>query len=246
MEIIPVLDILGGLVVRGFKGERDRYRPINSAIIDSPDPVHVASVLLDITQSRKMYVADLDALQRRGSNLNVLKNLQKETGAVLWIDAGTGKARQVLSLLENVPDCKAVIGSETLETADDFDRISFDCPKERMVFSLDILKGVPLTPEGSPFWHKPVEEGVGLLAGKGWTDVILLTLDAVGTGKGLPAELFSRCSQVAHGIRLFGGGGLRSPDELVRLQKAGVRGILVASALHEQWLTKKDIAELKT
>lgn len=245
MQIIPVLDILGGVVVRGYKGERDRYRPIKSAIVNSPEPVHVAEVLLEITGSKDMYVADLDALQKRGDNMDTLKELQTKTGATLWVDAGTGKAEQVLSLLRALPGCKAVIGSETLETSFDFDRIISDCPRDRMVFSLDIKKDMPLTPEGSPFWNKPVEAGIDLLARKGWTDVILLTLDAVGTGKGLPTELFRRCSRVAPGIRLFAGGGLRSPNELGELKEVGVAGILVATALHERWLTKKEILELE-
>lgn len=245
MQIIPVLDILEGRVVRGYKGERDRYHPIRSKIIDSADPVHVAQVLLEMTGSNIMYVADLDALQKRGDNLDILTGLQKETGVTLWVDAGTGKVEHVLSLLGNVPNCRAVIGSETLDTPEDLDRITSDCPDESMVFSLDIKNGAPLTPEYSPFRNSTVEESVDLLAEKGWKDVILLTLDGVGTGKGLPAELFCRCSRAAPGIRLFAGGGLRSPAELGVLKEAGAAGILVASALHEQWLTAKDISGLE-
>ncbi|MFP4481956.1 MAG: HisA/HisF-related TIM barrel protein [Thermovirgaceae bacterium] len=245
MQIIPVLDILDGVVVHGYKGERDRYRPIKSAIIDSPDPLHVAEILLGITANKDMYVADLNALQKDGDNLSILKDLQKTTGVTLWIDAGTGTVEQVLFLLENVPNCKAVIGSETLETPGDFYKITSDCPTDRMVFSLDIKNGVLLTPENSPFRNSPVEEGVDLLAQKGWRDIILLTLDGVGTRKGLPTDLLRRCFRAAPEIRLFAGGGLRSHDELAGLKGAGVAGILTASALHEQWLTRKDISEIE-
>jgi len=245
MQIVPVLDILGKVVVRGYKGERNRYRPVTSKIIESPDPVHVARVVLQITGSKDMYVADLDALQNKGDNLDILKDVQSKTGATLWIDAGTGKAGQVDALLRKVPDCKAVIGSETLETAEDFYRISSDCPGKRMIFSLDIKRGIPLTPEDSPFRNKSVEEGVQLLAKNGWKEVILLTLDGVGTGKGLPTELFRRSAEIAPGVRFFAGGGLRSRNELAGLKAVGVTGVLVASALHEQWLTEKDILELE-
>jgi phosphoribosylformimino-5-aminoimidazole carboxamide ribotide isomerase len=246
MQIIPVLDVLGGLVVRGYKGERNQYRPITSAIIESPDPFHVARVVLQITGSKDIYVADLDALQNKGDNLDILKDLQSRTTATLWIDAGTGKAGQVDALLRKVPGCKAVIGSETLETAEDFYRISSDCPAEKMIFSLDIKMGIPWTPENSPFRNKSVEEGVHLLAENGWKEVILLTLDGVGTGKGLPTELFRKSAEIAPEISLFAGGGLRSREELAGLKAVGITGVLVASALHERWLTEKDILELET
>ena len=35
MEVIPVIDLLGGQVVRGVAGRRDEYRPIVSQIAEA-------------------------------------------------------------------------------------------------------------------------------------------------------------------------------------------------------------------
>ena len=62
MRIIPVLDMLNGIVVRGVGGRRSEYQPIVSRLTSSTDPVEVARVLVYAFQPAEMYVADLDAI----------------------------------------------------------------------------------------------------------------------------------------------------------------------------------------
>ncbi|MFM8221178.1 MAG: nickel transporter, partial [Planctomycetaceae bacterium] len=45
MQVIPVLDLLGGVVVRGVAGQRDSYRPIVSQLVDGAEPLAVARAL---------------------------------------------------------------------------------------------------------------------------------------------------------------------------------------------------------
>ena len=42
MQIIPVLDLLGGQVVRGVGGRREAYRPVRSVLTTSSEPRQVA------------------------------------------------------------------------------------------------------------------------------------------------------------------------------------------------------------
>ena len=244
MQIIPVMDVLGGLVVRAYRGERDKYRPIESPLINSPDPVRVAKALLDITGGSHIYVADLDAIQGKGNNFDILRTVQEAIKAILWIDAGTGSLNEVLCLLSEISSCKAVIGSETLESREEFEKITRKCPMDRVVFSLDIKDGKILTREGSPFWGVSLEEGIDLLKKAEWKKVIILTLDGVGTGRGLPLQMYERAIQRAPEISFYGGGGFSSKNELFALKKLNMAGLLVATALHEGRITKKDIEEL--
>ena len=41
MQIIPVLDLKGGLVVRGIAGRRELYKPVVSALCSTADPAGV-------------------------------------------------------------------------------------------------------------------------------------------------------------------------------------------------------------
>lgn len=238
------MDLLDGLIVRAYRGERNKYRPMESPLVNSPHPVEVAKALLYVTGGSDLYVADLNAIQDMGDNLEVLRKVREETMATLWIDAGTESLDEVLYLMSEIPSCRVVVGSETLESSDEFERISKACQKDRMIFSLDMKEGSILTRSESPLAGKTLEEGIDLLRLAGWRRVILLTLDGVGTGRGLPLKMYERATRMAPDMSLYGGGGFKSRDELFALKRLNMAGLLVATALHEGRITKKDIEEL--
>jgi phosphoribosylformimino-5-aminoimidazole carboxamide ribotide isomerase len=62
MRLIPVLDLKRGVVVRGVGGRRDEYRPVESVVSRSADPVDVACGLRERFGFREFYIADLDAI----------------------------------------------------------------------------------------------------------------------------------------------------------------------------------------
>ena len=45
MTVLPVLDVLEGVVVRGVAGQRAEYRPLRSRLVESAVPLDVARAL---------------------------------------------------------------------------------------------------------------------------------------------------------------------------------------------------------
>ena len=76
MEIIPVIDVMGGVVVRARMGQRAQYRPIVTPLSATSDPVDVARGLLSIHAFKTLYVADLDAIAGRKDNRAALIRLR--------------------------------------------------------------------------------------------------------------------------------------------------------------------------
>ena len=56
LEIIPVVDILSGIVVQAKAGERKNYRPIESSLCKSKDPIKIISALYNKTNSNVFYI----------------------------------------------------------------------------------------------------------------------------------------------------------------------------------------------
>ena len=94
MHIIPVVDLRHGTVVRAVRGERQHYRPIESALCGSAEPTVVAARLCEHCATDTLYLADLDALQGGAVQLDALAALLRDGPALrLWLDAGfTGLA----------------------------------------------------------------------------------------------------------------------------------------------------------
>ena len=71
------------------------------------------------------------------------------------------------------------------------------------------------------------------LQSSGWQEIIVLDLARVGSGQGIDRSLIVEAQASFPGLTLLVGGGVTGPEELNRLQSHGVRGVLVATALHD-------------
>src|SRR5690349_3902418 len=88
-SIVPVLDLKGGVVVHARAGERDRYLPIRSRLAEGSVPEAMIDGLLSVAPFRRLYIADLDAIERRGDHRAVIAELaRRHPGIEFWVDAG--------------------------------------------------------------------------------------------------------------------------------------------------------------
>src|SRR5690606_11017368 len=111
LQIIPVLDLKNGQVVRAEGGRRDSYRPIVTPLSQTSDPVDVARGLLRLHPFRTFYVADLDAIEGRGNNFEALRKLRGLVDCI-WVDTGASDEHAVQKLLKE-DHMRVVIGSES-------------------------------------------------------------------------------------------------------------------------------------
>jgi hypothetical protein len=72
MQVIPVLDLLDGHVVRAVRGERTAYQPIHSPLAATSEPLHIARALLAASGARTLYIADLGAILQQGAHVETL------------------------------------------------------------------------------------------------------------------------------------------------------------------------------
>jgi phosphoribosylformimino-5-aminoimidazole carboxamide ribotide isomerase len=244
MRIIPVLDLMGGRVVQGVQGHRARYQPVKSVLTASCAPLAVARALWAETGCDTLYVADLDAIERRGDHRTLIQELSTEIPARLWVDAGVRDVEAVPSWTGARVD-RVVVGSETLDLMESLDAIRAAFPAERLVFSLDMQRGQVLSHCHELCALSPLSL-LRRLADGGWTHVILLTLDRVGTGGGPDWPLLEGARHSLPDLNLMVGGGVRGIEDVHRLSHLGASGVLVASALHSGWLTREELHALTT
>ena len=241
MRIIPVLDLKGGLTVRGIAGERDLYKPIESRLCSSARPAEVAASLRNLLGPGPMYLADLDAIAGEAPALEVCVELEG-LGFELMIDAGIRSAASARQLAVEL-DGDLIAALETLPAPALLAELVEELGAGRLIFSLDLADGRPLAPGDD--WPSEADEIAREAVSAGVERLILLDLKAVGTGEG-PAHL-DRCAAFKEsyaGLELVTGGGVRDLDDLLALRSAGVDGVLVASALHDGRLGSEELQGL--
>jgi phosphoribosylformimino-5-aminoimidazole carboxamide ribotide isomerase len=238
MRLIPVLDVRNGVVVRGVGGRRSEYRPVVSRLASSTVPLDVARALVDRFHPRELYLADLDAIGGETPAFDVYRGI-RELGVRLWVDAGVRDAHTAHAMVR-AAGCDVVAGLETVPSADALGNISGAVGPDRVVFSLDLRDAVPLRDWGEqrPFAIAATAIGAGI------NRLIVLDLARVGGGAGTGTEELCReiASTYPH-VEVIAGGGLAGPEDLKRLEACGVRGVLVASALHDGRIGPDQTAE---
>ena len=232
MEVIPVLDVARGQVVRAVKGERASYQPLVTPLAASSEPVMVAKGLKALHPFRKIYVADLDGIEGRGRNVHLVPSLSGVfPHAEIWIDAGTGSrgaARAVLA----APVTTLVIGSESLERVTSLKEIVAEAPG-RTVLSLDFRGDEFMGPD--ELLSDPAY----------WPDrIIVMTLARIGSEDGPDIARIRDIGKRAQGRRVFAAGGIRHRFDLDAVRAAGAAGALVATALYDKKISAGDLKEI--
>lgn len=222
MQLIPVVDLKGGVVVRAHRGEREAYRPIRTPLAPSSAPQEVVAGLLALAPFRTLYVADLDAIAGGAGNGPAIAGLRDAfPGLELWVDAGESDPARIAARAAAGLGT-SIVGTESLGEAD----VEPALAAEGVILSLDCDAAGPRGP-------RRVHEDARLWPAR----VIVMTLARVGSGEGPDMAAVSRTAARAaeQGVRpaLYAAGGVRGVQDLDALAQAGVAGALVASALHD-------------
>jgi phosphoribosylformimino-5-aminoimidazole carboxamide ribotide isomerase len=249
MQIIPVLDIAGGIAVHAQAGDRTRYAPLESDLTPGRvgDPIAVLRAFHSTLGIHECYVADLDAIQGGAVQRSLLRELAEfHTGfsGALLVDAGTYLPEGALEVL-SCGASEIVVGLETLRAFSDLESIVRLVGPSRVVFSLDLRLGDPILHSAIHDARGATPDPVGLAeqaAGIGAGSILLLDLGRVGTGVGVDLGLLETLRRRIPSIRLLAGGGVLTRRDLERMRDAGCDGALVASALHTGRLTASDLA----
>ena len=229
MQLIPVIDLMQGQVVRAIRGNRKSYQPIVSSLCRGSDPVVVAQALVAHCQARQLYIADLDALQGGALQLGVLQALlQALPGVELWLDGGFGEAGAAGPLRQALGASAAtrlvtVFASEAMAApAALAGCFATPAARQRDVLSLDRRDGQLLDAAGA--WRSPAL----------WPQqVIMMTLERVGADAGPDLDTLAALQALAPATRFIGAGGVRGAADLAAAARAGAAAWLVASALHD-------------
>lgn len=229
MQVIPVIDVRGGLAVAAHRGERARYRPLETPLASSADPVAVALGLRSLFPFTTLYVADLDGIEGRGADTAIHGRLAEVwPGSELWIDDGSAG-----SDARHGPMIKShVLGSESLTSLNDYARareqagpaspLSLDFRGEEFIGPAELLADAALWPDR----------------------VIVMTLARVGSGEGPDFARLSSVIERAGAHRIYAAGGVRHAGDMRTLRDLGVAGALVATALHSGAITRRDLEDI--
>ncbi len=232
MQIIPVIDLMGGQVVHAKHGLREQYQPISSQLTPSSEPLAILEALLKLYPFDTVYIADIDAILGVGSHVELIESICETYSQLnLWLDSGIRQANaRALYMGKQV---KAIVGSENIENLQDYRAISYACHSQH-ILSVDFNQagamGIPELHDTAHYWPD---------------EVICMSLFSVGSAEGIDVERLKKLNAM-NSLRnypsaLYAAGGLRDMNDAKALRELNIKGILVATALHQKKLSTEDI-----
>jgi phosphoribosylformimino-5-aminoimidazole carboxamide ribotide isomerase len=218
--IIPVLDIKGGIAVSGKAGNRKAYKPLKNVFHNSPSPLKIAEALKKAGAS-EIYVADLDSIAGKGSNLELVEKMNLIIPVMLDCGAYDMNSFYNATIVAN----KVIVATETLRNIDELYEIFCRVNPERIVLSIDVLDDKILSKQ-LELDFKILVKHLEVLRP---SEIILLDISRIGTEKGINKTLIDKFASTKASI-IYGGG--ITQEDLVHLRERGIERVLVSTALY--------------
>ncbi|QIA26592.1 1-(5-phosphoribosyl)-5-[(5-phosphoribosylamino)methylideneamino]imidazole-4-carboxamide isomerase [Thermaerobacter sp. PB12/4term] len=222
MLVIPALDLRGGRLVRLWQGDYQRET------VYGDDPVAAARAFAAAGAPR-LHVVDLDgARQGRPVHQALIRQLVRAVPVPVQVGGGIRDAATAAAYLEDGA-AAVIFGTVAVRQPEVVARVAARYPG-RVLASLDLKEGRAAV-DGWTAAGEPPAALLERLRAAGVTEVIVTDTGRDGTLAGVDPAVFAPFLRA--GFRVIAAGGVRDVHDVVRLQHAGLAGVIAGRALYE-------------
>jgi phosphoribosylformimino-5-aminoimidazole carboxamide ribotide isomerase len=237
IEVIPAIDILYGKCVRLTKGD------YGSPKIYNENPLEVARQFEDAGLKR-LHLVDLDgAKEGRVKNWNVLESIAGKTN--LDIDFGGGiSTMKDLEIIYGSGAHYATIGSMAVKNENLLKEWIYRFGPEKFLLGADV-RDEKISISG---WMVDTEIGVYDFIEKyhtaGMNQIFCTDINLDGVMDGPSINLYKAIVTRFPNLYFIASGGIRSLDDIYKLEETGCRAAILGKAIYEGLITLNELAHV--
>lgn len=224
MEIIPAIDIRGGLCVRLYQGDYARET------VYSEEPWAVAAQWVEMGASR-LHIVDLDgARQGVPAHLALVERIAAGVGAKVQLGGGIRTVQAAQDARSAGVD-RVIVGTAAATEPGFLLEVCQALGPEAVVAAIDARDGYLVVRGWSEGTSIPVGEAIRRAEAAGVRRIVYTDVDRDGT---LTEPNFVAIERIAResGLRTMAAGGIASLSHLMRLARLGVEAAIVGKALY--------------
>lgn len=234
IEMIPATDLIGGRCVRLTQGDytsrKTYYR----------DPLE-AALRFEEAGARRLHMVDLDgAKAAEPQNLAVLERIAAKTSLEVQYGGGI-KSRAALRSVFDAGARRAVCGSVAVREPELFARWIAEFGPERLILGADVRDGVVAIQGWTERSERTAPELIETFLPAGLRQVVCTDISRDGMLCGPAVALYADLQRRFPQVEITVSGGVSSPDDIARLEREGLRSVIVGKALYEERITLEEL-----
>ena len=230
IEMIPATDLIGGRCVRLTQGDytsrKTYYR----------DPLE-AALRFEEAGARRLHMVDLDgAKAAEPQNRAVLERIAAKTALGVQYGGGS-KGRAARRSVCEAGARRAVCGSVAVREPELFARWIAEFGPERLILGADVRDGVVAIQGWTERSERTAPELIETFLPAGLRQVVCTDISRDGMLCGPAVALYADLQRRFPQVEITVSGGVSSPDDIARLEREGLRSVIVGKALYEGRIT---------
>jgi len=230
IEMIPATDLIGGRCVRLTQGDYTSQKTYYR------DPLE-AALRFEEAGARRLHMVDLDgAKAAEPQNLAVLERIAAKTSLEVQYGGGI-KSRAALRSVFDAGARRAVCGSVAVREPELFARWIAEFGPERLILGADVRDGVVAIQGWTERSERTAPELIETFLPAGLRQVVCTDISRDGMLCGPAVALYADLQRRFPQVEITVSGGVSSPDDIARLEREGLRSVIVGKALYEGRIT---------
>ena len=235
MEIFPAIDIIGGKVVRLYKGDYQNKTEYGSSVLSQAEKFYSLG-------AKNLHLVDLDgAKSSKPENAKSILEVAKTGKFFIELGGGIRSYETAKYYLDNGID-RIILGTSAVNNKPLLKQLLKEYG-EKVTVGVDAKDGYVAISgwletekiESISFCQEMVDLGV--------SHIIYTDISKDGTLSGTNLEVYGTLSNIK-GLKVTASGGITYLEEIDKLQKMGVYGAILGKALYENKLDLKKVLDL--
>lgn len=236
ITVIPAIDLIGGECVRLSQGDYARRKSYYK------DPLDAARRYEDAGAER-LHLVDLDGAKASfPKNLDVLSRIAGHTSLEVQYGGGI-KSGEALQAVFGAGARRAICGSIAVKEPEAFAGWLAEYGPHRLILGADVRDGKVAVNGWLDASETEADELIARFLPQGLTQVICTEISRDGMLEGPAFSLYGDLQERFPSVDITVSGGVSSLEDILRLDRMGLRSVIVGKALYEGHITTE---ELKT
>ena len=234
MKIIPAIDLMGGQVVRLYKGDPSQKT------VYSDNPIDIAkkweSAGADI-----IHLVDLDATLGNGSNLELIKKILDSVSIPVEV-AGGLRDKSIVMDLAKISE-RIVLGTLAFKDKPLLKSLLSELGSEKIVVSVDHKDGEIVIHGWQESTGIKLIDAIKEFLEMGFTEFLLTNVSRDGTMEGPDLEFLEQACKLSN-ANVIASGGISNIDDVNAVKEKNAFGVILGKALYENKVSIEEAKKL--